>query len=132
MTPFVVLTDPVATESRAHLQRVMWERVSLRRDAEGLTGAQETLRALAGGAAVDPETANLLLVAQLVVAAALARTESRGGHYRAGLSRPRCGARWASHAADSWRALQPVARRRKRRCPMSEQTTASTRSSIPS
>ncbi len=60
----------------------MWERVSLRRDAKGLTSAQETLRTLAGGAAVDPETANLLLVAQLVVAAALARTESRGGHYR--------------------------------------------------
>jgi L-aspartate oxidase len=82
VTPLVVLAGPVAAETRMRLQRVMWERVSLRRDAEGLKGAQETLRALAGGAAVDPETGNLLLVAQLVVAAALARTESRGGHYR--------------------------------------------------
>jgi len=82
MTPFVVLHGRVAPETRTQLQRVMWERVSLRRDAEGLTSAQEQLRALAEGAAVDPETANLLLVVQLVVASALARTESRGGHYR--------------------------------------------------
>jgi len=82
ITPLVDLAGPVAAETRMRLQRVMWERVSLRRDAEGLNSAQETLRALAGGAAVDPETGNLLLVAQLVVAAALARTESRGGHYR--------------------------------------------------
>jgi L-aspartate oxidase len=82
MTPFVVLDGPVARETRTQLQRVLWERVSLRRDAEGLTSAREELRALAEGAAVDPETANLLLVAHLVVTAALARTESRGGHYR--------------------------------------------------
>jgi L-aspartate oxidase len=71
-----------AAQTRVQLQRVMWERVSLRRDADGLNNAQETLRTLAERAAVDPETANLLLVAQLVVAAALARTESRGAHYR--------------------------------------------------
>jgi L-aspartate oxidase len=82
VTPWVALTGPVATETRTQLQRVMWERVSLRRNAEGLISAQEELWGLAEGTAVDPETANLLLVAQLVVAAALARTESRGGHYR--------------------------------------------------
>jgi L-aspartate oxidase len=82
VTPRVDLTGLVAAGIRMQLQRVMWEWVSLRRDAEGLTSAQEELRALAEGTAVDPETANLLLVAQLVVAAALARTESRGGHYR--------------------------------------------------
>jgi L-aspartate oxidase len=82
VTPRVDLTGLVAAGIRMQLQRVMWEWVSLRRDAERLTSAQKTLRALAGDAAVDPETANLLLVAQLVVAAALARTESRGGHYR--------------------------------------------------
>jgi L-aspartate oxidase len=80
--PHVDLTSSIAADIRAQLQRGMWERVSLRRDAEGLTSAQEELRALAEGMAIDPETANLLLVAQLVVAAALARTESRGGHYR--------------------------------------------------
>jgi L-aspartate oxidase len=82
VTPHADLTGPIAADIRTQLQRVMWERTSLRRDAEGLTGAREELRALAGGAAVDPEAANLLLVAQLVIVAALARTESRGGHYR--------------------------------------------------
>src|SRR5262249_21669381 len=82
VTPHVDLTGSIAADVRTRLQRVMWECVSLRRDAEGLSSAQKTLRDLAGGAAVDPETANLLLVAQLIVAAALARTESRGGHYR--------------------------------------------------
>jgi L-aspartate oxidase len=82
VTPHVDLAGPISAETRKQLQRVMWERVSLRRDAKGLTSAREAVRALASGAAVDPETGNLLLVAQLVVAAALARTESRGGHYR--------------------------------------------------
>jgi L-aspartate oxidase len=81
-TPRVDLAGSVSAETRKQLQRVMWERVSLRRDVEGLASAQEILRGLARGAVVDPETANLLLIAQLVVAAALARTESRGGHYR--------------------------------------------------
>jgi L-aspartate oxidase len=82
VTPRVDLAGPIAVETRQQLQRVMWERVSLRRDAKELTSAQEILRGLGSGAVIDPETANLLLVAQLVVSAALARTESRGGHYR--------------------------------------------------
>jgi L-aspartate oxidase len=82
VTPRVDLAGPIAAETRKRLQLVMWEWVSLRRDADGLTSAQETLRALAAEALVDPETANLVLVAQLVVVAALARTESRGGHFR--------------------------------------------------
>jgi L-aspartate oxidase len=60
----------------------MWRRVSLRRDAEGLTAALERLRALASGGPYDPQTANMLLVAQGVTLAALNRTESRGGHFR--------------------------------------------------
>jgi succinate dehydrogenase/fumarate reductase flavoprotein subunit len=63
-------------------QRAMWQHVSLRRDAEGLATALERLRALAAGGPYDPETANMLLVAQGVTLAALSRTESRGGHYR--------------------------------------------------
>ncbi len=132
VTPFVVLDGQVATESRAHLQRVMWERVSLRRDAEGLTGAQETLRALAGGAAVDPETANLLLVAQLVVAAALARTESRGGHYRLDYPERDPGARWASHAAGSWRPARAGGRGGNGGVPCLSRRRRLIRSSIPS
>ncbi len=60
----------------------MWRAVSLRRDAKWLTDAIETLRKLAASGPVDPETANMLLAAQLITTAALAREESRGGHFR--------------------------------------------------
>lgn len=81
---------PVALAARQRIQRIMWERVSLRRDADGLAAALDELGALAeqhnatdaGAAALDPETVNMLLVAQAVVTAALARTESRGAHSR--------------------------------------------------
>ncbi len=80
--PRVALDAPLASATRATIQRIMWERVSLRRDAEGLTSALAELRALAAGGPYDPETANMLLVAQGVTLAALSRDESRGGHYR--------------------------------------------------
>jgi L-aspartate oxidase len=73
---------PVATETRRALQREMWERVSLRRDADGLTQARARLAALAVSGPFDPETANMLTVAQGIIAAALERRESRGGHFR--------------------------------------------------
>ena len=73
---------PVADVVRAKIQRVMWERVSLRRDAEGLTIALERLRALSAGGPYDAETANMLLTAQGIALAALSRAESRGGHFR--------------------------------------------------
>ena len=76
------LTSPVASAIRQQLREAMWRDVSLRRDAEGLTGANTTLRRLASGGPVDPETANMLLAAQLITTAALARRESRGGHFR--------------------------------------------------
>lgn len=80
--PRAALDAPQASETRAAIQRIMWERVSLRRDADGLTSALQELRALAAGGPYDPETANMLLVAQGVTLAALSRDESRGGHYR--------------------------------------------------
>ncbi len=83
--------DPraVAPSQRAPLQKIMWERVSLYRDAQGLRRAAQELRALTDSP-VSPETdrreaievGNMLLVAQLIVASALARRESRGGHAR--------------------------------------------------
>lgn len=80
--PVASLDAPVAGSVRAELRRIMWERVSLRRDESGLRSAQEALRGLAQGGPFDPETANMLFAAQAITAAALARTESRGGHYR--------------------------------------------------
>ena len=68
--------------TRDAVRHVMWARVSLLRDAEGLSRALAELRALAGAHPTDPETANMLFLAQAVSATALARHESRGGHFR--------------------------------------------------
>jgi L-aspartate oxidase len=71
-------------ELTARVRRLMWEKVGLVRDEAGLLAA---LRELDGLAAMNPEAAgearNLLGIARLVTAAALARHESRGGHFRA-------------------------------------------------
>jgi L-aspartate oxidase len=77
-----VRADDVAGPARWALRQVMWERVSLRRDEAGLLAAQRELRRIALSSPVDPETGNMLVAAQLIVAAALARRESRGGHFR--------------------------------------------------
>jgi L-aspartate oxidase len=71
--------------TRDELQQLMWDAAGLSRDGETLAAAAETL---AGWTAPDvtdaksAEDANLLIVARAVVASALARRESRGGHYR--------------------------------------------------
>ncbi len=71
---------------RTAVRRVMWEKVGLVRDHAGLTAAVRELDRLAeqypAGPTASGETRNLLTVARLVAAAALARKESRGGHYR--------------------------------------------------
>jgi L-aspartate oxidase len=84
---------PTGTSRDAELQhavrRVMWEKVGVVRDEKGLTAALSELDALSEtwpGAA--GEARNLLGVARLVTAAALARRESRGGHYRSDFPRP--------------------------------------------
>lgn len=69
--------------TRAALQELMWEHAGLVRDDDGLRRAAGVLAAWAA----DPrprnaEDAGLLLVAQHVVAAALARTGSVGAHFR--------------------------------------------------
>ena len=82
VSPERSLTAPVSELARRELRETMWRDVSLRRDAKGLTEAAKVLRTLAAAGPYDPETANMLLSAQLITAAALAREESRGGHYR--------------------------------------------------
>ena len=82
MEPRLSLQAPVAWQIREILRRVMWEQVSLARDAGGLQSAEVELRRLAGGDPVDPETANMLFAAQAIAACALARNESRGAHFR--------------------------------------------------
>ncbi len=78
-----------AAMTRSALQTLMWTRVGIERSREGL---EEAARQLDGWlaestAAQDAmreelETRNLLELGRVVVAAALAREESRGAHYR--------------------------------------------------
>ena len=80
---------PKDDELKHAVRRVMWEKVGVIRDERGLTAALSELEALSEA---SPEAAgearNLLGVARLVTAAALARRESRGGHYRSDFPQP--------------------------------------------
>jgi L-aspartate oxidase len=81
---------------RSEVRRLMWRYVSLRRNEEGLLEARRQLEGLRVDLlGVDPllnplpaariawrETVNMLKVAELVIAAALQRRESRGSHWR--------------------------------------------------
>ncbi|KAA9111567.1 L-aspartate oxidase [Microbacterium rhizomatis] len=73
--------------SRTALQQLMWEDAGLVRDDEGLAHAEAVIaewRAAARGPVTEAEyeDENLLLVADRLVAAARARTDSVGAHYR--------------------------------------------------
>jgi L-aspartate oxidase len=70
---------------RGALQELMWRAVGIERTGEGLRSAAEQLGRWRGdfsGDVVALETANLLALARVVVGSALARTESRGAHFR--------------------------------------------------
>jgi L-aspartate oxidase len=60
----------------ARVARIMWERVGLFRDADGLREALERFGPPSNG---EP---SVLTVGRLIARAALRREESRGGHYR--------------------------------------------------
>ncbi len=84
--PLPVVAAPAATPafSRGALQELMWEHAGLVRDDDGLRHAAGVLAAWASDHRPrSTEDEGLLLVAQHVVAAALARTESIGAHFRA-------------------------------------------------
>lgn len=71
------------------MRRILWEKVGLVRDEKGLTVALADLDALSEASpAAAGEARNLLGIARLVTAAALARRESRGGHYRSDFPQP--------------------------------------------
>lgn len=80
--------DPTAMDAiRQNVRKIMWEKVAIVRDGEGLKVAQTELGELAA-ARVDQKTANLLSVARLITEAALWREESRGGHFRSDFPAP--------------------------------------------
>lgn len=84
------------TRARREVRQIMWQYVSLCRDQEGLLAARARLNELRNdllsgkirthrGAQIVPvwhETVNMLRVAELVIAAAIQRRESRGSHWR--------------------------------------------------
>jgi len=74
-------TEPA---TREEIQDVMWKRVGLYRQEEGLESARAQFAGwrVAGDDVASRETANLLLLAKLTTASALARRESRGAHFR--------------------------------------------------
>ncbi|MFI8511061.1 L-aspartate oxidase [Streptomyces sp. NPDC085460] len=109
----VVRTEPAATvltllapEVRREIQRIMTRDAGVLRSAASLTAAADALEALRQDAeeerkAAEPgvdswETTNLLCVARVLAAAALAREETRGCHWRE--DRPdRDDERWRRH-----------------------------------
>jgi L-aspartate oxidase len=81
-----VRVDPDATldvtKSRERLQRAMSAGAGVVRDAASLAGAGAVISDIGSEGVPPGELANLLVVARALVAAALAREESRGGHRR--------------------------------------------------
>ncbi len=92
--PAISVKKAVHPDQRAEIQSIMWDHVGLFRDRSGLTAAAQLLREIAASAEFGGylqsedaviralETGNMLIVAQLITAAALVREESRGSHTR--------------------------------------------------
>jgi L-aspartate oxidase len=64
------------------MREAMTRNVGLERDQAGLTAALATIEAVERAGAGEPALLNMTTTAKIVTAAALARHESRGGHFR--------------------------------------------------
>jgi L-aspartate oxidase len=87
-------TEGGAMPDRASLQALMWDKVGIVRDGNGLLDAEARLAAFE--AALPPpndrashELANMVLCGRLMAHAALLREESRGAHFRTDFPEPR-------------------------------------------
>lgn len=79
-TPQLVDDNPLIIR---RLRDIMWDKVGLARQQAGLQEAKQQLASLGTTLTGQvSQTANLLLLAQLMTEAALLRQESRGAHYR--------------------------------------------------
>jgi L-aspartate oxidase len=99
--PVTVANPTSLSHISREIRSIMWQYVSLCRDEEGLLEARRRIqtlhhslpaRAISGneGSVHLPqwaETRNMLLMAELVIAAALQRRESRGSHWRSDFER---------------------------------------------
>ena len=84
--------------SLARLRRLAWDHAGVVRTGEGLGRLLDALDGFERSAGLlGGEGRNLLLAARLVARAALERTESRGGHFRADHPAPAEG--WRRHLA---------------------------------
>ncbi len=96
-------------EAVARLRSVMWDHVGVMRHGSGLRTALARIAALQPRL-IGPSGRNMALVAETVTRAALARTESRGGHHR--LDHPEPAEQWHRHTVvdPASEALVPVRR----------------------
>jgi L-aspartate oxidase len=67
--------------TRAEVKRIMWDKVGLVRDEQGLNEALAVLEEIAARP-LNTRSWNFVTLARLVTEAALSRRESRGAHYR--------------------------------------------------
>ncbi|MFP3942120.1 MAG: L-aspartate oxidase, partial [Thermoanaerobaculia bacterium] len=87
-----------ASRAVAHGRRLAWDHAGVVRTGEGLGRLLDELDGVEESAALlGGEGRNLLLAARLVARAALERTESRGGHFRA--EHPAPAEAWRRHLA---------------------------------
>ncbi len=91
---------PALPPDRDMLQKLLWEKVGIIREKNGLTEAAGTLAAwhhslVQAGGRASLELKNLVLCGRLVAEAALAREESRGAHFRADF--PESSPAWRRH-----------------------------------
>ncbi len=83
--------DDAESLTRDDLQQLMWDAAGLARNGDDLAAAATRLSAWRAPTVTDAksaEDANLLVVSRAVVVSALARRESRGGHYRTDFPEP--------------------------------------------
>jgi L-aspartate oxidase len=71
----------MSTAVRKRVKRLMWERVGILRDRDGLERAIAEFDQIAR-ASLSTSSKNFVTLARLIAIAALWRQESRGGHYR--------------------------------------------------
>ncbi|MEQ1645423.1 MAG: FAD-binding protein, partial [Pyrinomonadaceae bacterium] len=71
----------LATAVKKRVKRIMWDRVGIIRERDGLVRALKEFDQIAAGN-LSSSSRNFVTLARLVATAALWREESRGGHYR--------------------------------------------------
>jgi L-aspartate oxidase len=91
----------LATAVTKRVKRLMWERVGIIRDREGLERAVSELDLIAQGN-LGTGSRNFVTLARMIATAALWREESRGGHFRSDFPEPLD--TWLVHSIQSQQA----------------------------